>query len=81
MPSMVQYVTKPISPPKGGTCLKIIPLHVQIFTISILLTIIVSQLVEGNERSDKEHIELVNPSFTILDSRLKSLDSYLQMYL
>ncbi len=74
MPSMVQHVMKPISPPKGGTCLEIIPLLVQIFTIPIIMTIIVSQLVEGNEKSDKEHIELVNPSFTILDSRLKFLE-------
>jgi len=73
MPSMV-HVMKPISPPKGETCLEIIPLLVQIFTIPILVTIIVNQLVEGNEKSDKEHIELVNPSFTILDSTLKSLE-------
>jgi hypothetical protein len=28
----------------------------------------------GNERFDKEHDELVNPSYTILDNRLKSLE-------
>jgi hypothetical protein len=30
--------------------------------------------MEGNERSDKEHVEHGNPSFTILDSRLESLE-------
>jgi hypothetical protein len=38
------------------------------------VTIIVNELVEGNERSDKEQIELVNPSFTILDNRFKYLE-------
>jgi hypothetical protein len=53
-PSMVQLVTKPISPLRGGTSLEIIPLHVQTFIIPILVTTIVSQLVEGSERSDKK---------------------------
>jgi hypothetical protein len=74
MPSMVQPVTKPISPLKGGKSLKIIPLLVQAFIISILITIVVSQSVEGSERSDKKHAELVNPSYIILDSRLKYLE-------
>jgi hypothetical protein len=30
--------------------------------------------MEGNERYDKEKVELVNPSFTILNSRLESLE-------
>ncbi len=38
------------------------------------MTIIVNQLVEDSERSNKEQVELVNPSFTILDSRLESLE-------
>ncbi len=31
--------------------------------------------MEGNERSNKEHVEPINPSFTILDNRLESLES------
>ncbi len=38
------------------------------------MTIVFNQLVEGSERSDKKHDELVNPSFTILNSRLKYLE-------
>jgi hypothetical protein len=38
------------------------------------MTIIVSQHVEGSERFDKKHDEHVNPSFTILDSRLEYLE-------
>jgi hypothetical protein len=38
------------------------------------VTIVFNQPVEGNERFDKEQIEHVNPSFTILDSRLESLE-------
>jgi hypothetical protein len=30
--------------------------------------------MEGNERFDKEHVEHGNPSFTILDNRLESLE-------
>jgi len=39
------------------------------------MTVVVSQHVEGNERFNKEQVEPINPSFTILDSRLKSLES------
>jgi hypothetical protein len=38
------------------------------------VTIIVSQPVEGSERFDKKHDEHVNFSFTIIDSRLESLE-------
>jgi hypothetical protein len=37
-PSMVQLVTKLVSPLKGGTRLEIIPLHVQTFTIHAPVT-------------------------------------------
>jgi hypothetical protein len=72
---MVQPIIKPVSPLRSGTCLEIIPLHVQTFTIHVLATTIVSQLVEDSERFDKKHDELVNPSYTILDKRLESLES------
>jgi len=48
IPFMVQPITKLISPLRGGTCLEIIPLHVQTFTIHVLMTIIVNQHVEGS---------------------------------
>jgi hypothetical protein len=70
-PFVVQLVTKPISPQKGGISLEIIPLLVQTFIIPISVTTIVSQHVKGSERSDKKQVELVNPSFTLLDSRLE----------
>ncbi len=54
LPSMVQLVTQPISPLRGGISLEIIPLHVHTFTIPIPVTIIVSQLVEGSEKFDKK---------------------------
>ncbi len=38
------------------------------------MTTIVSQLVEGNERFDKEQVEHVDRSFTILNSILKYLE-------
>jgi hypothetical protein len=56
MPSMVQLVaiTKPISPLRGGTSLKIIPLSVQTFIIHVLVVIVVNELVRGSERCDNE---------------------------
>jgi len=41
-PFVVQPITKPISPLRGGTCLEIIPLHVQTFIILVIVTIIIS---------------------------------------
>jgi hypothetical protein len=38
------------------------------------MTIVVSKHLEDSERFDKEQVELVNPSFTILDSRLEFLE-------
>ncbi len=73
-PSVVWLVIKLVSPLRGGTRLKIIPLHVQTFIIHVLVTIVFSQPMEGNERFDKEQIEHANPSFTILDNRLESLE-------
>jgi hypothetical protein len=73
-PFVVQPVTKPVSPLRGGTSLEITPLPIQTFTTLVLVTIVVSQFVEGSERSDKKQDEYVNPSFTILESRLKSLE-------
>jgi hypothetical protein len=43
------------------------PLPIQTFTIHVLMTTIVNQHVEGNERSNKQHIEHVNLLFSILD--------------
>jgi hypothetical protein len=35
---------------------------------------VVSQPMEGSEKSNKKHDELVNPSFTTLDNILESLE-------
>jgi len=70
----VLHVIKLVSPLRGGTSLEIIPLHVQIFIILVLVTIIVNEPVEGSERSNKKQDELVKPSYTIRDSRLESLE-------
>jgi hypothetical protein len=70
MPSMVQLVTKPISPLKGGTCLEIKPLPIQTLIIHILVTNVVNQLVKGSDKSDKKQDEHVNPTYFILDNRL-----------
>jgi hypothetical protein len=53
---MVQLVaiTKPIGPLRGGTSLKIIPLHVQTFIIHVLVVIVVNEPMKGSERSNKE---------------------------
>jgi hypothetical protein len=73
-PSMVQPVIKSIHPLRSGTSFKIMPLPIHTFTILVLVTIVVSQHVEGSENFDKEHVEHVNSSFTVLYSRLESLE-------
>ncbi len=74
MPSMVQPVTKLISPLKGGIGLEIIPLLVQTFIIHVPITTVVNQPMESSERPDKIQDELVNPTYIILDTRLESLE-------
>jgi hypothetical protein len=56
MPFVVQLVaiTKPVNPLRGGTCLEIIPLPIQIFIILVSATTIVNKLIEDNKRCDKE---------------------------
>ncbi len=71
---MVQPITKPVSPLRGGTSLQIIPLPIQTFTIHVPMTIIINQLMESSERSDNELVEPINLSFTILDRKLYSLE-------
>jgi hypothetical protein len=73
-PYVAQPVIKPLNPLRGGTSLQIIPLPIQIFIIIVSMTSVVSQLVEGSERSDKKQDEPINLSFTILDNRLESLE-------
>jgi hypothetical protein len=51
---VVQLVTKPITPLRGGTCLEIIALHDQTFTILAPMTTVGNQPVEGSERSNKK---------------------------
>jgi hypothetical protein len=53
---MVQPIatTKPIGPLRGGIGLKIIPLHVQTFTIHVQVTTNTIELVRSKERFVKE---------------------------
>jgi hypothetical protein len=53
-PFVVQLVIKLVIPLKGGTGLEITPLHVHIFIIHVIITNVVNQPVEGNERSNKK---------------------------
>jgi len=69
-PFMVQHVAtiKLVSPLRGGTCLEIIPLHVQTFTIPIQVTTVTIEHVKGNEKFVKKHAEPIDLSCTILYS-------------
>jgi hypothetical protein len=58
-PFVVQLVTIPISPLRGGTCLEFIPLHVQTFIIFVLVTTIVNQHVEVSGRFNKKQMNLL----------------------
>jgi hypothetical protein len=73
-PYVVQPITKLVSPLRGGIDLEIIPLLVHNFIMHVPITTIVSQVVEGSERSDKKQDEPINPSYIILDNRLESLE-------
>jgi len=74
-PFVVQriLITKPISPLRGITCLEIIPLHVQTFTIHVQVTIVTNEPMKGNEKYVKEQVELVDSSFTLLDNIIEPL--------
>jgi hypothetical protein len=63
-PFVVQLVTitKPISPLRDGTCLEIIPLPIQTFTIPVQVTIVTNELVKGNEKYVKKQVELIDLS-------------------
>jgi hypothetical protein len=76
MPSMVQpiAITKLVSPLRGGRGLEVIPLPIQTFTIFVLVANVANELVKGSEKPNKEQVEHVNPSFTTLNNRVKSLE-------
>ncbi len=73
---MVQHVAiiKLISPLKGGTCIEIIPLLVQIFFVPIDIIIAITELVDNNDKFVKEQVELVDPWFIILNSGVGPLE-------
>jgi len=75
-PIVVQNVvaTKPVSPFRGGISLKIIHLLVQIFTIPIQVTTIDAKRAKGSEKYVKEQAELIDPSFTILNSGVRPME-------
>ncbi len=62
-----------VSPQRGGTSLEIIPLHVQTFTIHVQVATVANEPMKNSERFDKEHVEHVNPSFTILNNNSRIL--------
>jgi hypothetical protein len=68
------FVVQVIAITKNGTNWKTIPLFVKTFTLHLPITIVVSKPMEDNEKSNKEYVELVNTSFTILDNGLESLE-------
>jgi hypothetical protein len=74
MPSMVQPITKPISPLRGGIGLEFMPLLVQTFNIHVIVTTIVRQPMEGSERSNRKQDEPINFTYIILDNRLEYLE-------
>jgi len=67
-PFVVQHVatTKPISPLKGGTCLEIIPLPIHIFTIHVQVITNTIKPMESNNKSIKEHVDPIDPSYNII---------------
>jgi hypothetical protein len=67
-------ITKLVSPLRGGTCLDIISLAIQTFTIHVQVATITNEPMRGSEKYVKEHIEPVDLSFTILDSGVGPLE-------
>ncbi len=78
-PSMVQPVTttKLVSPQRGGIGLEIIPLLVQSFSVHVQVTIATTKLVDSSDKSVKEQVEHVDPSFYVFDSEMNLWNSYL----
>jgi hypothetical protein len=75
-PSMVQPIatSKLISPLRGGIGLKIIPSHVQTFTLHFQITTITIEPVRGSEKYVKEQAKLIDPSFIVLDRGVGPLE-------
>ncbi len=70
-------ITKPISPQRGGTCLEIIPLHVQVYIVHVQVATVANEPMKSSERFDKEHVEHVNPSFIVLDNNSRILGIFI----
>ncbi len=75
-PIIVQPIvaTKLVYPLIAGTSLEIIPLPIQTFTIHVQVAIIVTEPVKGSEKSIMEQIELVDPSFIVLNNGVGPLE-------
>ncbi len=73
---MVKLVamTKPVCLLRGGTSLEIIPLHVYILFVPIQVTTAITELVESSDKSIKEQVEHVDPSFIIFNSGIGPLE-------
>jgi len=62
------------NPPRGGTCLEIIPLPIQFFVIHVQVIIIVITIVEpieGSAKSVRDRAEHVDFSLSIIHIRIK----------
>jgi hypothetical protein len=76
-PSMVQHVAtaKPISPLKNETCLKSIPLPIQIFIVHVYVTTTTTtEFVEVSDKFVNEQVEHVDPPFIVLDNGIGPLE-------
>jgi hypothetical protein len=73
-------ITKLVSPLRGGTCLDIISLPIQFFTIHVEVATITNEPMRGSEKYVTEHIEPVDISFTILDSGVGPLEFLSLLY-
>jgi 2-polyprenyl-3-methyl-5-hydroxy-6-metoxy-1,4-benzoquinol methylase len=50
------------------------PLHVQTFAILVQVATVIIEHVKSSERFVKEHVKLIDPSFTLLDSKIEPLE-------
>ncbi len=67
-PSVVHVATtRLVNPLKGGTYFKFISLPIQFFSVPIQVIIATTKFVDSSDKFVKEHVEHVDPSFTIFD--------------
>jgi hypothetical protein len=74
-------ITKLVNPLRGGTCLKLIPLHVQTFALLVQFITTIIEAIEGNVKSIKDLVKLVDPPFTVPESGVRPLEFLIATYL